>query len=220
MKTKPIQPSDISLPERYGLPELDASALSTLCFRRGEYLCQAGKRMDYLMLVTGGRVKVCRESENGKRLLLTFYSGEGLLGDLELMLGMDDATSDVQAVTDVTAVGVPWRMARTLTACPSFVLTVARGFARDIDRNTQNSVVTVLNSVMERLCGYILMVAVNGVFQENLSVLAELLGTSYRHLLRSLATLCEQRVLVKTGRAYVIADEGALRRLGGDWYRL
>ena len=203
----------------YGLDRMDLGRLSLLRFQRGEYLFRSGAAMEYLMLVVCGRAKGCRASENGRSLLLTFYSGKGMLGDIELMLGLDCATSDVQAVSECTAVGVPFSQAAELLGNHAFLLTLARGLARHVERNTQNSVATVLNPLEARLCSYLSIMDDGGLFHEKLTVLAELLGSSYRHLLRTLGSLCQRGVLLKERGGYRVLDGEALRLLGGDTYQ-
>ena len=46
--------------------------------------------------------------------------------------------------------------------------------------------------------------------------LCELMGTSYRHLLRTLREFCENGYLVRENGGYLIADEEALKRLAGS----
>ena len=55
-------------------------------------------------------------------------------------------------------------------------------------------------------------------FNENLTTFAELLGTSYRHLLRTLNKLVDQGLLQKIKGGYRIIDEETLRRLAADIY--
>ncbi|MEG2355426.1 MAG: cyclic nucleotide-binding domain-containing protein [Clostridia bacterium] len=205
--------------EAYGLQSLPIEKLKLLHFLPGEYLYRMGKAPEYLMLMVSGRAKVCVASENGKTLLLTFYSGAGLLGDIELVLGLPAATSDVQAISELTAIGIPYACAGDLLQNPVFVLKLAKELAKHVDCNSQNSVATVLNPLQARLCSYIRIVAANGFFQEKLTELAELLGTSYRHLLRTLDALCAQGVLSREENGFRVIDEESLQRLGGDAYR-
>jgi hypothetical protein len=59
---------------------------------------------------------------------------------------------------------------------------------------------------------------VDGYFEESKTVLSEILGTSYRHLLRTLDSLCAKGVLGKEGKGYSILDEDALTSIGEDYY--
>lgn len=221
MKTASLGDAYLPILRDYGLAALDRTRLKLLTFQRGEFLFRDGHPMEYLMLVVRGRAKVCRASENGKSLLLTFYSGAGVLGDIELALGLPNATSDVQAISSFTAIGVPWSMGTELLDNHAFLLRVTKELAHHVDRNTQNSVAIVLNPLEARLCSYIAMLAPNGLFRENLTVLAQLLGASYRHLLRTLERLCQNGVLSRAvGGGFYVTDRRALERLGGDMYRM
>lgn len=70
-----------------------------------------------------------------------------------------------------------------------------------------------------RLADFILNAAQDGLFQTNLTLCADLLETSYRHLLRMLRTLCENGILEKTQKGcYRILDQERLISIqqGGD----
>ena len=56
-------------------------------------------------------------------------------------------------------------------------------------------------------------------FEESYSEIAELLGTSYRHLNRTLNKLCSDNILQKDGKKYIIKDIERLKLLSGDLYR-
>jgi hypothetical protein len=56
-------------------------------------------------------------------------------------------------------------------------------------------------------------------FSENLMEISELLGTSYRHLLRTLNNLCEKQVLMKTAEGYEVLDEKTLVYMSADLYQ-
>lgn len=219
MKRQEVTASYLPILQSYGLERIPLERLSLLRYHRGEYVYRSGSEMKYLTLVVRGRAKVCQTSENGKGLLLAFYSGTGLLGDIELMLNRSVAISDVQAISDFTAIGVPFSLANELLQNHTFILRLARNLALHVEHNTQNTIATVLNPLEARLCSYIATMAENGFFREKLTVLAELLGTSYRHLLRTLDALCKKEVLLKEPDRYSVADAAALKRLGGDMYR-
>ncbi|OYO76234.1 hypothetical protein CG709_15530, partial [Lachnotalea glycerini] len=54
----------------------------------------------------------------------------------------------------------------------------------------------------------------NLIFSENLTALSELLGTSYRHLLRTLRNFCDNGYLLKEKGYYKIIAPNQLRALG------
>jgi len=57
------------------------------------------------------------------------------------------------------------------------------------------------------------------VFNETLTEIAELLGTSYRHLLRTINNLINREVLKKDNYGYEIINEEILRSLAVDLYK-
>jgi CRP-like cAMP-binding protein len=78
-----------------------------------------------------------------------------------------------------------------------------------------------------RLAGYILAagerIDSNGLttisFDENLTQISELLGTSYRHLLRILNSFCQKGAMVKKGSHYEVVDDRMLKGLAADLYK-
>lgn len=219
MKRHKLTKEYLPILHQYGLSHLPLEGLYLLHFDRGEYLYRSDTKPEYLMIVVEGRAKVCRASENGKNLMLAFYSGAGLMGEVELMLNSEVATSDAQVISPFVAVGIPLSMSNDLLSSPAFIRIVAQELARNVDHNSQNMVTTVLNPLEARLCSYISIMQIDGWFCEKLTVLAELMGTSYRHLLRTLNTLCSIGVLHKERNRYHIIDAPALKRLGGDMYQ-
>ncbi len=58
----------------------------------------------------------------------------------------------------------------------------------------------------------------DGLFNENLTEVAELLGTSYRHLLRTFDSLRKDNVLEKSSQGYIIKDGIELQIRAQDFY--
>ena len=56
-------------------------------------------------------------------------------------------------------------------------------------------------------------------FDENLVNIAELLGSSYRHLLRTFNILCKKGVLEKEDGKYKVINKFLLKDLAGDLYQ-
>lgn len=218
MKRHKLPKEYLPMLREYGLSHIPIENLYLLHFARGEYLYQINTKPEYLMIVVKGRAKVCRASENGKNLMLAFYSGTGLMGDIELLLGLQTSASDAQAISPFTAIGIPLTYKDELLSSLAFINKLAHGLARNVEQNSQNMVATILNPLEARLCSYISIMQVDGWFCEKLIELAELMGTSYRHLLRTLTALCDQSILQKQGKRYLILDNAALKHLGGDMY--
>ncbi len=201
----------------YHIPDALKKEAILLSYQKGELLCKEGEAFSYLLFLIVGKVKVCITEANGKTLLLSFYYPGTVLGDVELMLD-NIGTATATAITPVYCIGIPMKLCKlaldqnlTFLKCTSE--TITEKFMISSKRNATNMLYTIEN----RLCAYIEATNENGYFQENLTEIAELLGTSYRHLLRSMALLCEHRILQKCSRTrYKIIDSNALWQKAKD----
>ena len=89
-----------------------------------------------------------------------------------------------------------------------------------------NSSINLLYPLENRLASYINEFLTNDEdsniyidFDENLVNIAELLGSSYRHLLRTLNTLSKKGVLEKEDGKYKVINKVLLEELAGDLYQ-
>jgi len=129
------------------------------------------------------------------------------------MAGWREAISSMQAVTALTCVALPLSVyAPVLRANLPFILSVGAGLSEKLRTSTENCTSIILQPFERRLCGYLLQSAPDGRFGEQLTDVAEQLGVSYRHLLRSLKSLCEEGLLEKRDGGYVLLDEAELAK--------
>ncbi len=219
MQKGSLKPEHRKAMAEYGLADIKDEGVVLLSFKKNEYLLQQGCPGEYVLLVLSGKMKVFIMSPNGKTLLFCFYTGQGILGEAEFATGTETAAMSVQAITDVTCVGIPRnRCQEALSQNIFFMNAVSRALAGKLFRCTRNSAVTILYSLESRLCAYIAMTNDNGWFNEKLTEISEVLGTSYRHLLRTLDSLCKQGVLRKADKGYIVADFDVLKQKGEDYY--
>lgn len=200
-----------SVLEEYGLFGIDTTNASLIRFERGEWFITEGQPMDYLYILLSGKAKVCMSEPGGRSLILSYYVSEGVLGDLELLMGRREATSSLQALTPLICIGLPLTLySQLLLNQLPFVLRIARGLANKLSENVNHTTEIILRPFEARLCAYLLQNAQGGVFSERLTDVAEQLGVSYRHLLRALKSLCEAKILQKQKDGYHILQESAL----------
>jgi len=74
----------------------------------------------------------------------------------------------------------------------------------------------VYESLESRLASFILKTEKDGIFSYNLTECAELLCTSYRHLLRIINLFCSTNKLVKNGKFYKIIDRSYLEKVSSN----
>lgn len=211
MRRSKLPPEYAARLDEYGLSGLDLSGAALLGYEPGEWFLREGQEIEYLYILVSGKAKVCVGARNGRSLLLCYYISEGVVGDLELMTGRRLASTSMQAVTPLLCVGLPLaRYAPILRSHLPFVLRAGEELARKLESRVQSSTEAILRPFEARLCDYLLQTAQDGVCSERLTDVAELLGCSYRHLLRCLGRLCREGLLEKLSRGYRVRDPAAL----------
>ena len=195
-------------------------------FNKGEYICKADEKLEYLFFFVEGRAKVYSTLSNGKSLLLCFYKSFKVLGDVEFMY-YETANSNVQIIEDAYCIGISFENIRKFALDDSrFLRYICDSLGEKLIRLSKYSSINLLYPLENRLASYIIADISNTrseekdiiVFEGNLSEIAELLGASYRHLLRTLNNLCTQRLIRKNLQVYEILDLEKLKKLAGDLY--
>lgn len=191
-----------------------------LClFQNGETVFTEGEKADYLFIILEGSCKVFKTLENGKTLLLCCYEEIQILGEFE-MFGDCTAKTSIQALKDTYCLSIPVPQYRELLLSDNqFLRFVCRQTCVKIERNNQNTGINLLYPLEQRLARYLLVMQNGGAFAGNYTLLAEYLGCSHRHLLRTLQMLCGKHILQKEGTAYHIKDFDALKELAGEIYQ-
>lgn len=194
--------------------------LMKLClFKSGEYICQEGEKTEYLYIILDGSCKVFKTLENGRTLLICCYQDVQVLGEFELFSNSMAKTS-IQALTDTYCLAISASDHKSLLLSDNqFLNFVCCQTCAKVERNNQNTGINLLYPLEQRLAGYILIMQNSGVFSSNYTYLAEYLGCSYRHLLRTFHSLCSKHILEKKGTTYILRDMDALQHLTGEMYR-
>ena len=219
MTKEKIAAEHLNVLDEYGLRDIEMDGVAVFHFKKNEYLCRQGDACHHVFLVLEGRMKVFIGSTNGKTLLFCFYTKTGILGEAELAADRDVAGTSVQAITDVYCIAIPRsRYEKYLKNNAAFMSKVSAALAGKLFRCTRNSAVTILYSLEARLCAYIAVTNDGGRFGEKMTEVSEMLGTSYRHLLRTLDSLCRQGILKKEQKGYMVLDKAVLEEKGDDYY--
>ena len=193
--------------------------LQPCVFHAGEYLYTEGEATDALYLMMEGSCKVFKLLENGKSLLLCLYDDVQVLGEFELFSD-PVAKSNVQALHETFCYALALEKYRTqLLADNLFLQFVLRQTCAKVHRNNNNTARNLLYPLEQRLAAYILKTQNSGLFLANYTMLAEYLGCSLRHLLRTLHTFCTRGLLQKAARGYQLSDPPGLHALAKelDW---
>lgn len=191
-----------------------------LCsFLPGEYMCRTGDEASYIYFFLEGKAKVYTTTESGKSLLFTFYQGFDFVGDVELMINQT-MVANVECITSVMCMRISTIRYRIQLLNDNRLLrTIAKHLAVKLNRMSNDSAGNLLYPLENRLAAYIVSISKDNYFNENLVQTAELLGASYRHLLRCMKKFCELEYMNKQGNGYYIKEYNKLCSLGENVYQ-
>lgn len=201
--------------------------MELLLFKKNEYICRENEKLNYLYFFVSGKAKVYTTLSNGKSLLLCFYNSFKMLGDVEVV-NDDGVYNNVQAIEDTYCIGIPIdKLQISLMYDAKFLKYICNSIGEKLNRCSKNSSINLLYPLENRLASYIIAtgerINKSGIeiirFNENLTEISELLGTSYRHLLRTLNTLCSKGVLKKEYSHYDVENEEMMNALAADLYQ-
>lgn len=212
MKRQAASPEELLALKKYHIPVERMCAPGRLEYAPGEMICRDGEPADKLIFLLRGQAKVFVSSEAGENLMLCLLDGSGVLDDLDIFLNEGVYHSCCQALSAVVCIAYPMAENRgILLSSNEFLTAESCSFAKSLQRN-RNHFNNILYPLDSRLCSYIAAAESGGVWNDNLSRVSEMLGVSYRHLLRTLQALCGRGILRKTGCGYEIADYPALKK--------
>ncbi|UPA30424.1 cyclic nucleotide-binding domain-containing protein [Terrisporobacter glycolicus] len=200
------------------------SEMRLLKFEKNEYLIREDEDLEYLLFFIQGKAKVFKTLPNGRSLLLDFYKPFRVIGDIEIVKNQR-ATGTIQALSTCYCLAMPMEEARLkLIKDNKFLKFTCESLAEKLAVVSMNSSINLLYPLENRLASYINESLIYGDdlyidFDENLNNIAELLGSSYRHLLRTFNTLCKKGVLKREGGRYKIINKTLLKDLSGDLYQ-
>lgn len=203
------------------------SHMEIFAYNRHEHICNINEEIEYILFFVNGKAKVYNTLANGKSLLLCFYYPLMMIGDME-MLNSSINPINVQALELCHCIGIKMSYAReVLIKDIKFMSHVARSLGDKLDRCSINNSINLLYKLENRLASYIISTSVSEVinnldicvFDENLTNVAELLGTSYRHLLRTLNMFCTKNILKHHKGFYEVSDMEVLKSFAIDLYK-
>lgn len=161
---------------------------------------------------------------NARRLLLCFYEPLQVFGDVEIVAHEPRSITTIEALTPCVCLSLHRQLvSEHLATNPVFLEQLCRSLGRKLGRVIRNSALNLLHPVENRVASYILATATPNseqqlVFAGNVTHVAEILGTSFRHVHRTLQALCKQGILVKAKRSYVVEQVRELERRAAGVY--
>lgn len=195
-------------------------------YQKGQPICEIGQPIESLSFLVAGNAKVFMPMENARQLLLCFYQPLQMLGDLEIFEANPRTVTGVEALTACTCLKLGRQtILATLGDNPVFLRQLCLSLGRKLGRVNRNSALNMLHPVENRLASYIIGTAsrVDGrppEFTGNLTQIADFLGTSFRHVHRTLQGFCAQGLLAKEKTRYTILNQAELQRRASGIFQL
>lgn len=198
--------------------------LMTVChFEKCELICRQGEASEYLYVLVEGKIKIFTTSAQDKTLVLCFKTPLEVVGDVEYVRE-SHIINTVQAVTPVVMLRIHYRHlaehAGDYAPLLKFLLKIiSHKFYIDSNFSSFN----LMYPVEVRLASYLLSISTEeagavvheGLDSFNLTDIANLIGTSYRHLNRVIQKLCTDGFIERNQGFIQVKDRDGLRQIAG-----
>ncbi|MGV8983001.1 cyclic nucleotide-binding domain-containing protein [Clostridium sp.] len=196
-------------------------------FEKGSHIVKTDEPINYFYFFVEGKVKVYTILKNGKSLLFRLYKPLNIIGDVEF-IDCDTANSNIEAINDCLCIGISMKNLRKYAINdPTFLKYMCTSLGKKFISSSIASSINILYPLENRLSSYLLAIAPEnskrsnldgGIITDKFTEMADLLGTSYRHLIRTINKLCEENIIRKEKNSIVILNKNALEKLAGDLY--
>ena len=202
---------------------IELNDIDVLRVRKGQLICSKGDEINHMYLVVEGKVKIYTITPDDKRLILRFQKSLGIIGDIEYIQGTD-VLHTIEASTECLLLKIPFQTIRDTVGNDadflSFLLDVITSRFR---AKTDAATLNLLYPVEVRIASFLLSTTTGGegkhsVYHEeavgsSLKDIADMVGTSYRHLNRVIKKLCNEEIINRSGGKLFIKDLDRLKKI-------
>ncbi|WML32721.1 cyclic nucleotide-binding domain-containing protein [Clostridium sp. OS1-26] len=171
--------------------------MELISFSKGEVVCSNDSELRYMFFLVEGKIKTYTLHDNGKSILLGFSYPLSVLGDVELFTDYN-VICNVESIDKSTFIAIKMEKLRTYAYEDAiFLKFIIENLSSKLYSTTSATSINLLYSFETRLASYLLSMS---NYNDNLSdyieikipkltEIAPLLGTSYRHLNRTVKSL-------------------------------
>lgn len=190
--------------EDFGISQIDRTDLSLFEYEKGDTVCRENQLIGHLLICVNGHGRSYVNERNGKSLILNIFKRGYVIGDYELIMNYATLTT-VIADTPMTCIAIPFGCYRQyLLSNHAFMRKIAEILANKLYASLHHSAASRLMPLEYRLCVHLLKVNHHGKFDSRLTDTADMLGVSYRHLLRTISSLVSMGMMSKTSEGYTV----------------
>ena len=184
-----------------------------LRYAPNEKIAQIGVRCEYFYILVKGECMAYAYTATNKIHCESYFHGVSLLG-VAATLWDEPLMNSVRALTECIFIAIPANLYRhQLLNDNKFLRFAVRTLATHVRQSASH-----FDPLENRLASFILTTQRGGLFRYNLTQCADIMETSYRHLMRTLSTLCSMGILQKGEKGdYTILNQTLLEELSrGD----
>ncbi|PFG27457.1 Crp/Fnr family transcriptional regulator [Corynebacterium renale] len=196
--------------------------MQTVRYPRGTTIFDEGEPGDRLFIITQGKVKLARHSNDGRENLLTVMGPSDMFGELSIF-DPGPRTSSAVCVTEVHAATMDSQMLRDwVTAHPEIAQQLLRVLARRLRRTNASLADLIFTDVPGRVAKTLLQLANRFGSQEGAALrvnhdltqeeIAQLVGASRETVNKALATFAQRGWIRLEGKSVLIIDTEHLAR--------
>ncbi|QRG66565.1 Crp/Fnr family transcriptional regulator [Brevibacillus choshinensis] len=185
---------------------------------KGEILCSKGDQLTQMYFLLAGKIKIFTTSPNGKSLLLRFNNPLAIVGDIEF-ISQCEVRNTVEFVQPSLVIGISYKLLQErFVNHPPFLQFILQKISHKLYTSSNSTSLNLLYPVENRFASYLLStISVESASVElqtsKLTEVAELLGTSYRHLNRVIRNLCDAQIIERKKGALLISDREKIEQL-------
>ncbi|MCT4782699.1 MULTISPECIES: Crp/Fnr family transcriptional regulator [Exiguobacterium] len=210
--------------QQYGLDDvLPLAARNDLRLVRyvpGSTICSQGDPAQSLYFLVSGKLRVSHTSVAGKRLVLSFKQPLDLIGDIEYVR-RTPYLNTVEAVTAVEMLVISFdALAHHATDDVTWLNYLLAEITRKFEMKSQSMSFNLFYPVEVRLASYLLSMTPEtttlGSTVDELTDIADLIGTSYRHVNRTLKRFVEQGLIERDRRSITVINRNRLIEVAGE----
>lgn len=215
--------------DKYSLREYINSSLIKNCelhiFDKNELISTINEEMHYMYFLVHGKAKVYTLLSTGKSLLICFNKPLSIIGDIEFM---DNNLADCYVLTleESICLALPIDKIKEFAyEDQNFLKFIITSLHKKLRNNSTYSAINMLYPLENRFASYILSILPSTSLDsliveiEGVTHIAELLGSSYRHLNRVIKTLSDKNILKKEKNIIRILNLEDLKSLANDLYK-
>ncbi|MGH2318049.1 Crp/Fnr family transcriptional regulator [Planococcus sp. SE5232] len=207
---------------QYGLadlfPERVQQVMQLESLAGGDRLLSQGDDSGTLYLLVKGKLKISMLSPEGKRLILAFKNPFDLVGDIEF-IQQCSLINTVEAVTTTRVIRIPYEvLQKEMADNPVWLNFLLETVTQKFKMKSHAMNFNLLYPVDVRLASYLLSMTPTQPKLDSTSLvdMADLIGTSYRHLNRVLKQFEQAGWIIKKRGKITILDRSSLLTQAGQ----